>query len=310
VAQADSRLRNAPEETILESMFEGFPRFVRGPGAALVSLATLCAVRGVALAEEPADPDSDDEDTLVAGMSPDDLNEREYIVRAPAVARPGTCRPELQTYIRVAGTMYDERHPERSMALLGVAVSPTALYRTGARLADLQLLEIRPHAILLSSDAEESPCWLKMERPNPNAPAPPAARPPEQPKSKKDRRKAFTTEELQRGIQQIGPGIYRVDRNVLNQALARVPKLAKTTRTKTVKRNGQAVGMSLHRIEEGGLFEHLGLKKGDVLKTVNGFDFSSIDGVLSAKTQLTTAPRLSLSLTRQGHPVTLEYRVQ
>jgi type II secretory pathway component PulC len=197
------------------------------------------------------------------------------------------------------------------MALLGAAMSPVALYRSGARVGGVQLLEIRPHAVLLSSDAEESPCWLKMERPNPNAPAPaPAAPPPEKPKSKKDRKKAFTTEELQRGIQQIGPGIYRVDRNVLNQALARVPKLAKTTRTKTVKRNGQAVGMSLHRIEEGGLFEHLGLKRGDVLKTVNGFDFSSIDGVLSAKTQLTTAPRLSLSLTRQGHPMTLEYRVQ
>jgi type II secretory pathway component PulC len=293
-------------------MFEGFPRFVRGPGAALLSLATLCALRGVALAEEPADPDSDDddEDTLVAGVNPDQRGEREYIVRAPAVERPGTCRPELQTHIRVAGTMYNERHPERSMVLLGAATSPVALYRSGARVAGVQLLEIRPHAVLLSSDAEESPCWLKMERPNPNAPAPVPAAPPEKPKSKKDRKKAFTTEELQRGIQQIGPGIYRVDRNVLNQALARVPKLAKTTRTKTVKRNGQAVGMSLHRIEEGGLFEHLGLKRGDVLKTVNGFDFSSIDGVLSAKTQLTTAPRLSLSLTRQGHPMTLEYRVQ
>jgi type II secretory pathway component PulC len=288
-------LRNVPEETILESTFEGFPRFVRGPGAALVSLATLCALRGVARAEEPVDPGSDDEDTLVAGMSPDELNEREYIVRPPAVERPSTCRPELQTHIRVAGTMYDERHPERSMALLGAALSPTALYRTGARLAGLQLLEIRPRAVLLSSDAEESPCWLKMERPNPNAPPPPppAAPPPEQPKSKQDRKKAFTTEELQRGIQQIGPGIYRVDRSVLDQALARVPKLAKTTRTKTVKRNGQTVGMSLHRIEEGGLFEHLGLKRGDVLKTVNGFDFSSVDGMLSAKSQLSSAPRLS-----------------
>jgi type II secretory pathway component PulC len=296
-------------------MFEGFPRFVRGPGAALLSLATLCAVPRLALAEEPSDSDRDDDDdkgTLVAGVSAVDLNEREYIVRPPAVERPSTCRPELQTLLRVAGTMYNARHPERSMALLGAGSGPPALYRSGARFGGLQLLEIRPHAVLLSSDAEESPCWLKMQRPNPNAPPPAAApaAPPEQPKSKKDKKKAFTTEELQRGIQQIGPGIYRVDRSVLDQALARVPKLARSTRTRSVKRHGVPIGMALSRIEEGGLFEHLGLKRGDVLKTVNGFEFSSVDGMLNAKSQLSTAPRLSLSLLRQGQPMTLEYRVQ
>jgi type II secretory pathway component PulC len=240
--------------------------------------------------------------------------EREYIARPPVVDRPGACQPELQNLIRVTGTVYDGRHPERSMAMMGPASAPaTAVYRAGSKFGHFELLEVRPHAVLLTTDREETPCWLKMQRPNPNAP--PAAPPPaEQPKdskeSKRERKKAFSAEELQQGIQQLGPGIYRVNRTILDKAMERVPKLARTTRTKTVKKHGVPSGMSLSRIESGGLFEHLGLKKGDVLKTVNGFDMSSVDGMLSARTQLSSAPRLSLALSRGGQPMTLEYRVQ
>lgn len=312
-------------------MFGGFPRLVRG----LPCLATCCFVAAVAQAQEAAEPlgqpdQADKVDqvdkpdptpgTLLAqnrtdGVAPgssDGAGEREYIARPPAVDRPGPCQPEVQAHIRVTGTVYDARHPERSMAMMGAASTPaTAVYRPGSKYGSLELLEVRPHAVLLSSDREESPCWLKMQRPSATPPPPPAAAPLEQKtESKRDRKKAFTAEELQQGIKQLGPGIYQVNRSILDLALARAPKLARTTRTKTIKKHGTPVGMSLSRIESGGLFEHLGLKKGDTLKTVNGFDMSSIDGMLSARTQLSTAPRLSLSLSRGGQPVTLEYRVQ
>jgi type II secretory pathway component PulC len=295
-------------------MFGGSPRFVRG----LSCLATLCTTATLARGEDSQETPAEETGTLFAdNRDNDDLdeseNELEYIARPPPVHRPSACQPELQTLIRVAGTVYDARHPERSMAILGSASSPsTAVYRTGSRYGSLELLEIRPHAVLLSSDREESPCWLKMMRPNPNAPPPAPATPPADPPepSKREKKKAFSDEELKQGIQQVGPGIYRVHRSILDKALARVPKLARTTRTKTIKQNGTPVGISLTRMESGGLFEHLGLKKDDVLKTVNGFDMSSVDGMLSARTQLSSAPRLSVSVVREGRPMTLEYRVQ
>jgi hypothetical protein len=305
-------------------MFGGLPRLVCG----LACLATTCTTVGLARAQSPAEApeplDSADDaednakpdtssDRLVATNAPTGVaNEREYIVQAPTVHRPSACQPELQTRIRLAGTVYDARHPERSMAMLGASGAPMAsVYRTGSRFGEFELLEVRTHAVLLSRDREDSPCWLKMMRPNPNAPPPLPAAPAEQPaEKKKERKKAFTQEELAQGIQQLGPGIYRVNRTILDRALAVAPKLARSTRTKTAKQHGMSVGMSLRAIESGGLFEHLGLKKGDVLKTVNGFDMSSVDGMLSARTQLTAAPRLSLALSRSGQPMTLEYRVQ
>jgi type II secretory pathway component PulC len=298
-------------------MIGGSPRSVRG----LSCLATLCAAATVALGQAPGETAQAEvqaeSGTLVADNRTSDLprqsdNEREYIAQPPAIARPSACHAELQAHIRLSGTVYDARHPDRSLAILGVASSPaTAVYRTGSRFGHLELLEVRTHAVLLSSETD-SPCWLKMARPNPNAPPPaPAAAPAEPPAdAKRARRKAFSGEELEKGIQRIGPGVYRVERSMLDRALARAPKLARTTRTKTVKHHGAPVGLSLTRIESGGLFEHLGLKRGDVLRTVNGFDVASVDGMLSARTQLGSAPRLSLALMREGQPMTLEYRVQ
>jgi hypothetical protein len=277
-------------------------------------------VATVALGQAPAETAQAeaeaDSKTLVAENRPNELprqdeNEREYIAQPPAIPRPSACQPELQSQIRLSGTVYDARHPDRSLAILGVQSSPaTAVYRTGSRFGHLELLEVRTHAVLLSSETD-SPCWLKMARPSPNAP-PPAPAAPAEPTAdaKRARRKAFTGEELEKGIQRIGPGVYRVERSMLDRALARAPKLARTTRTKTVKRHGTPVGLSLTRIESGGLFEHLGLKPGDVLRTVNGFDVASVDGMLSARTQLGSAPSLSLALMRGGQPMTLEYRVQ
>lgn len=315
-------------------MLGGASRFVRG----LSRLATCCActVCVAAFAEDlpPHVNEAEDEPSpLLADTSRDALanaahddsddnddhddndddvrSEREYIARPPAVDRPSACQPELQNLIRLAGTVYDARHPERSMAMIGSASVPaTSVYRAGSRYGGFELLEVRPHAVLLSSNREESPCWLKMQRPSANPPPPAAAAPPaDQAKPKRERKKAFSDEELKQGIQQVGPGVYRVNRAVLDQALARAPLLARSIRTRTKKRHGAAVGMSLTKIEEGGLFDHLGLKKGDVLKTVNGFDMSSVDGMLSARTQLSSASTLSLSLTRGGQPATLEYHV-
>lgn len=291
-------------------MLGGSPRTARG----LSCLATLCAAATVALGQAPAETAQAESATLLAENRRDDLhrpdeNEGEYIAQAPAIPRPGACHAELQAQIRLSGTVYDARRPDRSLAILGVQSSPaTAVYRTGSRFGHLELLEVRTHAVLLSSETD-SPCWLKMTRPNPNAPPPAPAAPAEPADSKRARNQAFSGEELAKGIQLIGPGVYRVERSMLDRALARAPKLARTTRTKTIKEHGTAIGLSLTRIESGGLFEHLGLKRGDVLRTVNGFDMSSIDGMLSARTQLGSAPRLSLALMRKGQPMTLEYRV-
>jgi type II secretory pathway component PulC len=235
-------------------------------------------------------------------------SEREYVRRPPlAIPRPGPCRPELQASIRLSGTVYDAHNPDRSLAIMGAQTTrKMAVYRCGARVGTYEILAVRPRAVLLSTDTDD-PCWLPLTRPTSTTPPPRATAP--APKKQRRSRTAFTSDELEQSIHQLQPGVYRVERSLLDRALTRAGKIARTTRTRTVQAHGSPVGLRLTRIASGGLFEHLGLKRGDVLKTVNGFQVASVDGMLSARTKLATAPRLSVAVVRDGKPITLEYRM-
>lgn len=67
------------------------------------------------------------------------------------------------------------------------------------------------------------------------------------------------------------------------------------------------MGVTLSGIRAGSLLSKLGLRNGDTLRTLNGFDLSSPDAALSAYTKLRSAHLLSLSLLRQGNALTQEY---
>jgi len=221
-----------------------------------------------------------------------------------APPKPDTCGAEFQSRVRLSGTLYNARHPERSMAMLGAASSrETAVYRTGSSIGDYRLLEVRPRAVLLGTE-HDSPCWLRMARVSPRAPEPPR-----ESRKKKSQRTAFSREELDQSIQRLRDDVYRVDRKLIEQAIARAAILAKRTRTRTVQDHGVPVGLSLVRIPGSGLLSALGLRRGDVLKTLNGLQVASLDGMLRARTQLASAPRLSLALLRDGRQITLEYQL-
>lgn len=256
-------------------------------------------------AQVPAGPRTGD--WTQSAEDPRTRGEREYIPRPPLrLRRPSTCRPELQASIRVSGTVYNARHPERSLAILGPPHSKKAgLYRCGARWGFLRLLEVRPRAVLIGTESD-APCWVPISRPppppRPSAAAAHRSRP-------RYSRSAFTSEELEQSIQRVQRGVYRVDRTLLERALARAGRIARTTRARVVQAHGSPVGLALRRIPAHGLFAQLGLKRGDVLKTVNGYQIASVDELLSARTKLASASRLSLSLVRGGTPMTLEYHV-
>lgn len=259
---------------------------------------------GAALAQAPGA--SAPQNTPEASVT--SQSEREYIrPQQFRLTPPGPCSSELQASVRLSGTVYDARHPERSLAVLATpSTHKTGVYRCGARWGALRILEVRPRAVLVGSDTD-SPCWLPMTRPNAPAAAPATA--PKQRERSSRRRAAFTSDELEQSIQMIRPDVYRVDRALLDKAFARAAQISRTTRTRTVEVRGAPVGMSITSLPQGGLFEHLGLKRGDVLKTLNGFQVASLDGMLKAKTQLGSASRLSLSVVRGGKPMTLEYRL-
>lgn len=106
------------------------------------------------------------------------------------------------------------------------------------------------------------------------------------------------------GLRRVSDTEYVIEENA-EQKLTQMRK-AFTTSAKVV--DGQ--GLRLYRAAQTTILGHLGLKKGDIVKTVNGFDMSSLDQSTEAYDKLTSAKNVQMVVEREGKPVTIDVKVE
>jgi general secretion pathway protein C len=75
-------------------------------------------------------------------------------------------------------------------------------------------------------------------------------------------------------------------------------------------RDGQPDGLALTRIKSQSIFARMGLRSGDIVKGVNGNPIETPDDVLSLYEGLKSGSQISLEITRNGEPQTINYRIQ
>jgi general secretion pathway protein C len=63
----------------------------------------------------------------------------------------------------------------------------------------------------------------------------------------------------------------------------------------------------VYGVRDGSVLDRLGLRNGDVLRSLDGHDLSDPDAVLEAYAALERARSLSLTVVRDGAPQTLQY---
>ena len=97
---------------------------------------------------------------------------------------------------------------------------------------------------------------------------------------------------------------YEIPRSQVGKALGQMAGLARDARVVPV-----ADGFKLAWIRKGSVFESLGVKRGDIIKSANGYDVTSMEGAMAAFSKLKDANDISLDLMRGGSKVTMEYRV-
>jgi general secretion pathway protein C len=74
--------------------------------------------------------------------------------------------------------------------------------------------------------------------------------------------------------------------------------------------DGRVVGVRLYGVRRTSLLGRLGIRNGDMLRTINGFDMTSPDTALEAYTRLRTADKLTLAVKRQNKDMTIEYGIE
>jgi len=278
--------------------------------AALVLCMSLCSTP--AFAEGTVLTASD---PTVTG-EPEDLLEDEP--EEPAQPTLSLC----QTDLRLSGTFYNAGAPHRSFASFHVRAERAGgeVYRVGERVGPFGILSIEARTVVL--DDGGAGCYLKLAGATVTPPAAPAKKhkrkrkkkgedaAEEKPEPPKPEPKAdFTAEELNASIRALGGDKYEIKKDLLPKIAQRSAALRSTTQWSQVRGYSSVLGLRLEKLASAGLLERLGLRTGDMIKTLNGLQLSSLEGALEAQKLISSSSHLSLLIQRDGSPVTLEYRV-
>jgi general secretion pathway protein C len=112
-------------------------------------------------------------------------------------------------------------------------------------------------------------------------------------------------------IEKIAEGSYQIERALVNDLLANPMSLARGARfVPSQDRNGRPNGFKLYAVQPTSVFAKLGIRNGDTVTAVNGFDLSSPDNALEVYTKVREASHLSVSVIRRDQPVTLDYDIR
>lgn len=100
-----------------------------------------------------------------------------------------------------------------------------------------------------------------------------------------------------------------VARWVVDRVLADTSALAGCARIVPWIGDGRPQGFKLYAVRAGSLLARLGLRNGDGLRTVNGWELSTPDTALEVYSRVRFTNRIELALVREGRLRRLTYRI-
>lgn len=112
-----------------------------------------------------------------------------------------------------------------------------------------------------------------------------------------------------KGIDRVDDMHARIDRSVRDALVEKGTAAFGNVRLAPDLLNGKVVGMKLLAVPEGSPLAKMGLRTGDSLLSINGFDLTTSEGALEAFARLRAAPSLEVSLRRNGAPAALRVDV-
>jgi general secretion pathway protein C len=102
---------------------------------------------------------------------------------------------------------------------------------------------------------------------------------------------------------------YRLDHASVDEILEHQAELLKFVHIVPEQSDGRVIGIRLLGVRSGTLLATLGLRDGDLVESINGYQLGNPAQALEAYARLRTATNLNVKLTRQGHVLSIDYRI-
>lgn len=230
-------------------------------------------------------------------VAPEPAPQRERPARLPA------CPPGL----RLVASVVNDRQPTLSRAVVQKP-SGSMVIALGGRIDDFTL-ELLHAARAELRGGDGSRCALTgFSAEIASAEAPPVLASPqpsvqaEEPKGKP----VFSRDELTQGIRDVGHGHYVIARKLLQRALMNPGGAASGAWFRPEKAHG---GMEVRAVREGSALAAMGIRNGDVARSVNGVALDTADGMLEALRAAREAHTISVAIERDGRRHDLHYTI-
>jgi len=115
---------------------------------------------------------------------------------------------------------------------------------------------------------------------------------------------------MAKGVKKTGAYAYEIDRKMLDTQLADLSKLGSQARIVPNYRGGKYQGFKLVGVRPGSLYRSIGIRSGDVIKSINGKAIDSPNKAIELFEKLKNSTSIELDFERRGQPKTLNYSIK
>ena len=110
-------------------------------------------------------------------------------------------------------------------------------------------------------------------------------------------------------VEQSSDGKFTIARSEVDAAINNLDKLYTQIRAVPYFKDGKSSGLKLLSVKGGSIFSKLGLKRGDILKSINSMELDIKRG-LEIFNQLKSESNITIDIERRGQDKTLEYEIR
>ena len=191
-------------------------------------------------------------------------------------------------HVKLLGTLYATR-PEFSIASIqDVATQHAETYMLGDKIQGAEVLDIERERVIIFNNhrrefingeagdgamiAQVSP--VSHQAPNPSVTG--------------------------TGIKALSENEYEVPRSEIDKTLSNLNDIAMQARIVPAFKDGQAQGFKLFSIRPDSLYTKIGIRNGDVIEKINGYELNSPEKALEIYTKLKEASRIDIEFERNG----------
>ncbi len=100
------------------------------------------------------------------------------------------------------------------------------------------------------------------------------------------------------------------DKETVAGAVSRARDIMRNIRIRPYSAEGKRSGIAITSLKETGILKEIGVKQGDIVKTVNGLTLNSPYQIFNAYRKLRNKDVITVNILRKGAPLDLTYRVE